>query len=290
MSKLTNFAENALVDFARGQGLTLPAAWYFALGNAADDTGFTEITGTSYARVAVTRGLTQFCGTQGPTTTAASTGTSHETRNNAAITFPTAGAGGWTAATKIGVFDASTGGNCWFYGDLGSSVTVADGVTHSIAISAAVFTLGLTGGMSDYLANKLIDLIWRAQAFTWPATTYVRLTTTTPTNAAGGVEVSGGSYARVSLASSLAALSGTQAAGSTSASSGTGGRTSNNATLTFPTPTAGWGTVTHMETMDSATLGAGNRLWWAALGTPRTISLGALAPRFDANTLGFTFA
>ena len=290
MSKLTDYAENKLCDFIRGQTLTLPASWYFALGSVADDTGFTEITGTDYARVAVTRGLTQFSGTQGPTTTTASTGTSHETRNNAAITFPTAGAGGWTAATKIGIFDASSGGNCWFYGDLGSSVTVSAGNNHVIAISAAVFTLGLTGGMTDYLANKLIDLLWRAQAFSWPANTYVRLVTSTPTNAAGGVEVSGGSYARVTLASSLAAISGTQGAGTTVASTGTSGRVSNNATLTFATPTASWGTVTHSEMMDSATLGAGNRLWWAPLGTPRTISLGALAPRFDANTLGFTFA
>lgn len=290
MSKLTDYAENKLCDFIRGQTLTLPASWYFALGNVADDTGFTEITGTDYARVAVTRGLTQFSGTQGPTTTTASTGTSHETRNNAAITFPTAGAGGWTAATKIGIFDASSGGNCWFYGDLGSSVTVSAGNNHVIAISAAVFTLGLTGGMTDYLANKMIDLLWRAQAFSWPANTYVRLVTSTPTNAAGGVEVSGGSYARVTLASSLAAISGTQGAGTTVASTGTSGRVSNNATLTFATPTASWGTVTHSEMMDSATLGAGNRLWWAPLGTPRTISLGALAPRFDANTLGFTFA
>ena len=290
MSKFTDYGENKLVDFIRGQTLTLPASWYFALGNVADDTGFTEITGTNYARVAVTRGLTQFSGTQGAGTTVASTGTSHETRNNAAIAFPTAGAGGWTAATKVGIFDASTGGNCWAYGDLGSSVTVGSGSTYSLAISAAVFTIGLTGGMTDYLANKMVDLIWRAQAFTWPTVNAVRLVTTTPTNAAGGVEVSGGSYARVSITPSLTSLSGTQAAGSTVASTGTGGRTSNNATLTFPTPTAAWGTVTHAEVLDSATLGAGNRLWWMPLGASKTISLGALAPRFDANTLGFTFA
>lgn len=290
MSKLTNYAENALADFVRGQTLTLPASWYFALGSVADDGTFTEITGTSYGRVAVTRGLTQFSGTQGPTTTTASTGTSHETRNNAAISFPTAGAGGWSAATKVGIFDASAAGNCWFYGDLGSTVTVASGNVHTIAISAAVFTLGLTGGMTDYLANKMIDLLWRAQAFTWPTNTYARLVTSTPTNAAGGVEVTGGNYARVTLASSLAAISGTQGAGTTVASTGTSGRISNNATLTFNVPSASWGTLTHAEMMDSATLGSGNRLWWAALGTPRTISLGALAPRFDANTLGFTFA
>lgn len=290
MSKLTDYAENKLIDFIRGQGLTLPTNWFFALGSAADDTSFTEITGTSYARVSVARSLTNFSGTQGPGSVVASTGTSHETRNNVAVAWPTAGAGGWTAATKIGIFDASSGGNCWFYGDLGSTVTVGSGSSYTLAISAGSWTLGLTGGMTDYLANKLIDLLWRAQAFTWPTNTYVRLVTTTPTNAAGGVEVSRGSYTRVTLASSLAALSGTQAAGSTTASTGTGGRSSNNATLTFPTPTAAWGTVTHQEIMDAATLGTGNRLWWAPLGTPKTINSGSLAPRFDANTLGFTFA
>lgn len=284
----TDYAENKLIDFIRGQGLTLPASWYFALGNVADDTGFTEVTGTSYGRAAVARSLANFCGTQGAGTTVASTGTSHVTRNNVAITWPAAGAGGWTAATQLGVYDASSGGNCWFYGPLGATVTVANGVAHSLAISAAVFELGLSGGVSDYLANKLIDLIWRAQAYTWPATTYIRLVTTSPTNAAGGVEVSGGSYARVALASSLAALSGTQGAGTTVASSGTSGRSSNNATLTFATPTANWGTVVAQESMDA--LSGGNRLFYGALGQPRTINSGALPARFDANTLGFSFA
>lgn len=288
MSKLTNFAENALVDFMRGQTLTLPASWHFALGSVADDTGFTEVSGTSYARVAVARSLANFSGTQGAGTTTASTGSSHATRNNGVITWPTAGAGGWTAATKVGLYDAASGGNLWIYGDLPSSVTVASGNNFSLQISAAVFELGLIGGMTDYLANKLIDLIFRAQAFSWPATTYVRLVTSTPTNASGGIEVSGGAYARQALTSSLAALSGTQGAGTTVASSGTGGRFSNNAALTWAAPTANWGTVTHVETLDA--LSGGNRLWWMPLGSPKTINSGALAPSFAANALGFTLA
>lgn len=288
MSKLTNFAENALIDFIRGQTLTLPASWYFSLASAADDTGATEVTGTSYARVAVARSLANFSGTQGAGTTAASDGTSHETRNNAAITWPAAGAGGWSAATKLAVYDASAAGNCWFYMDLPSSVTVAASSVYSQAISSTMFQLGLTGGMTDYLANKMIDLLWRAQSFSWPGTTYVRLVTTTPTNAAGGVEVTGGGYARQSLASSLAALSGTQSSGSTTASTGTSGRSSNNAVITYPTVSAAYGTITHSEMMDASA--AGNRLWWGALGSPKTVNSGAIPPSFPANTLGFTFA
>lgn len=291
MSKLTNFAENALIDFIRGQGITLPASWYLALGTAADDTGFTEVTGTSYARVAIARNLTNFSGTQGAGTTTASVGTSHETRNNAAVTTPVAGAGGWTAATKVGIYDAASGGNCWFYGDLGTTITVSAGNSYTFAASTLVFTLGLTGGMTDYLSNVMIDKIWRDVPLTWPATTYVRLVTTTPTNAAGGVEVANtGAYARVALTSSLAALSGTQGSGTTVASSGTSGRSSNNAAVTFPVPTASWGTVTHAEVMDASALGTGNRLWWMPLAAAKTLGVGSAAPRFDANALGFSFA
>lgn len=289
--KFTDYAENKMIDYIRGQGITLPASWYLALGTAADDTAFTEVAGTGYARTAILRSLANFSGTQGAGTVVVSTGTSHETRNNIAVTTPVAGAGGWTAATKMGIFDAASGGNCWFYGDLGTTITVTSGNSHTFAINTLVFTLGLTGGLTDYAANKLIDMLWRAQAFTWPATTYVRLVTTAPTNAAGGIEVgSGNAYARVALASSLAALSGTQGAGTTVASTGTSGRTSNNAAVTFPTPTAAWGTVTHAETLDSATIGLGNRLWWMPLGAAKTIGSGSAAPRFDPNALGFSFA
>lgn len=288
MSKLTNFAENKLIDFIRGQTLTLPASWHFGLCSAADDTGATEVTGTGYARVALARSLTNYSGTQGAGTTAASSGQSHETRNNVALTWPAAGAGGWTTATKLAVFDASTGGDCWFYMDLPSSVTVAAASSHTLAISAVLFQLGIVGGMTDYLANKMIDLIWRGQAFSWPGTTHIRLVTTTPTNAAGGVEVSGGAYARQPLASNMTALSATQGSGTTGASSGTSGRTSNNAAITFPVPTVSWGTITHTELLDASA--GGNRLWWAPLGAPKTVNAGAIAPSFAPNTLGFTFA
>ena len=49
---------------------------------------------------------------------------------------------------------------------------------------------------SDYLEDKIIDHILRAQAFTPPATIYVGLFTAAPSDAGGGTEVSGGAYAR----------------------------------------------------------------------------------------------
>lgn len=142
--------------------------------------------------------------------------------------------------------------------------------------------------MSDYLENKLVDLTLRGQAFTAPATLYFGLHTTATTDAGGGTEVTGGSYARVAVTASLANFAGTQAAASTTASSGTGGATSNNGTITFPAPTANWGTVTHWSVWDAST--AGNMLYHGALTTSKTINNGDAAPSFAAAALVLTFA
>lgn len=142
--------------------------------------------------------------------------------------------------------------------------------------------------MSDYLENKLVDLCLRGQAFTAPATLYVSLHTTATTDAGGGTEVSGGAYARVAVTANLTNFAGTQSAGSTTASSGTGGATSNNSTITFPSPTGNWGTVSHFAIWDAST--AGNMLFHGALTTAKTVNNGDAAPSFAAAALAITFA
>lgn len=137
--------------------------------------------------------------------------------------------------------------------------------------------------MSDYLENKLIDALFRAQAYTMPANVYLALFTAAPSDTGGGTEVTGGSYARVAVVSALANWAGTQAAGSTSASSGNTGTTSNNAAITFPAPTANWGTITHFALMDAATVG--NVLFQGALNTSKTVNSGDAAPQFAAGAL-----
>lgn len=149
--------------------------------------------------------------------------------------------------------------------------------------------------LTDTAENKLIDFIFRAQALgitgatagagTGPATLYVGLFTATPTDVAGGTEVSGGSYARVAVTSSLANWAGTQSAGSTSASSGTSGTTSNNNAITFPAPTGNWGSITGYAIFDAPT--GGSMLIWAALTTPKTVNSGDAAPSFAAGSLTF---
>lgn len=155
-----------------------------------------------------------------------------------------------------------------------------------LILSMGMMAQASAGAMSDYLENHLMDAIMRGQTYTMPATVYVGLATTSATDAACGTEVSGGSYARVAVTSSLANWAGTQSAGSTVASSGTGGQTSNNATITFPAPTANWGSVTDVCVFDAST--SGNLLWYTALTTAKTINNGDAAPSFAAASLTFT--
>ena len=127
--------------------------------------------------------------------------------------------------------------------------------------------------ISNYLKNKIVDLTLRGQAFAAPTTVYVSLHSTATTDAGGGTEVTGGSYARAPIAASLANFAGTQSAGSTTASTGTTGQTSNNVAVTFPTPTASWDTPTNWALWDAAT--GGNMLYHGAITTPKAIAIGA---------------
>lgn len=116
---------------------------------------------------------------------------------------------------------------------------------------------------SNYLENKVLDHVLTATAYSAPATRYLALFKNTSGNAATNLEagtltdeISGGSYARKAV-TFAAANSGTSAT---------------NATVTFDTATASWGTVTHVAVMDALT--SGNVLFWGAVTTPKTIDSG----------------
>lgn len=138
--------------------------------------------------------------------------------------------------------------------------------------------------MTDYLENKLIDELFRGQAYTFPAGLHVGLLTAAPSDTGGGTEVSGNAYARQDLAPSLTNWAGTQGATTTTASTGNSGTTSNNVAITFPTPTASWGTVTHFGVWDAAT--SGNLLVYGALNIAKTINQGDTVT-FPISSLSF---
>lgn len=153
------------------------------------------------------------------------------------------------------------------------------------AVALLVTAVAGATAMSDYLENRLSDALLRGQTYTMPSTTYAALATGTGSDAACGTEVSGGSYARVAVTSSLANWAGTQSSGSTVASSGTSGTTSNNNAITFPAPTGNWGTVTEVCVMDASS--GGNLLFRTALTVSKTVNNGDAAPSFAAAALTF---
>ncbi len=128
--------------------------------------------------------------------------------------------------------------------------------------------------LSNYLENKLIDLIFRGQAFPSTPTLYIALHTADPTDAGTGTEVStsGTGYSRLAVTASLNNFCGTQGAGSTVASTGTSGSTSNNIAFNFPAATGNFGTVTHVGIWDALT--GGNLLVYGQLSVSKAVSAG----------------
>lgn len=112
----------------------------------------------------------------------------------------------------------------------------------------------MAGNLSNYLENKLIDHFLGTTSFTAPAAVYVALYTVAPSDAGGGTEVTGGSYAR-------------QTATFTASASGA---TSNDANIDFTNMPAA--TVVAIGIHDALT--SGNLLLWGTLTTNKTTDAG----------------
>jgi hypothetical protein len=110
--------------------------------------------------------------------------------------------------------------------------------------------------MSNYLENALINATLRNTSYTSPATVYVGLYTSDPGEGNTGTEVSGGSYARTAV--TFGAPS--------------NGVSTNSASVTFPTATGTWGTVTHIGILDAST--SGNLLYYTPLDASKAIASG----------------
>ena len=108
---------------------------------------------------------------------------------------------------------------------------------------------------SNYLETEILDHVFGGSAYTAPSTLYLSLHAANPDEDGSGAEVSGGGYARQTVAFTTS-----------------GNTTSNTAAVEYPTATANFGTVTHVGVYDAAT--AGNLLCYAALTSSKTIETG----------------
>lgn len=115
---ISNYLEPRILDAVFNNTSLAIASVYVSLHSAdPGETGASELTGGSYAR-------------SGPASFGVASGGAIS--NDAAIAFPEA-TGDWTAATHVGVWDASSAGNFLWGGALSASRTVTTGVTLSIA-------------------------------------------------------------------------------------------------------------------------------------------------------------
>lgn len=125
--------------------------------------------------------------------------------------------------------------------------------------------------LSDTFETRALQWIFSTTAVTRPTAWHVGLFTTAPSDAGGGTEVTGGSYARQSVGASGLTVSGNLA--------------TNGAVIEFPAATANWGTITHAAIFDAPT--GGNLIAHGALAASRVINSGDIF-RFPAGDIDFT--
>jgi hypothetical protein len=130
--KTIAWANSVLAVTFNGVSLTSPSTIYFALYSASSSAsgGGTEVSGSSYARVAVTPNTTNF--------TAASNG---QVQNSVAIVYPQLpqGAAGYTAVQVV-VFDAASAGNSRYFGDLQATKNYVGNDQPSFPANSLTFT------------------------------------------------------------------------------------------------------------------------------------------------------
>jgi len=119
---------NRLIDWALATGSpTRPSAVYVALGTGSSSTGLSgELSGNGYAR-------------QSATFDAAS---NRATSNATLIEFGPNTTSNWGTVSHMGIYDASTGGNCIWAGSLSAAKTasVGDKITFQVGALDVLFS------------------------------------------------------------------------------------------------------------------------------------------------------
>jgi len=248
MGSLSNYIENEVLDHVLRTGSwTPPTNLYVGLSTADptdDASGISEPSGNGYARV---------------NHNSWDAAASRATENTGTITFPEA-SGSWGTITHFFVCNHLSNTN-WgtdveliAHGTLSSSKTIGAGDNASFQDGAIDVSFN-SGGISNYLANAILDHIFGTTVYDATANLYVALSTANPTDDASGVaEPSGGNYSRVNHDNWDAAAS---------------GATENTGAITFPQASASWGTVTHFAMYDASS--GGNMLFYGALDNSRAI-------------------
>jgi len=232
---LSDYSENICLD--HGLGTTqCPTTTDVYLALFTDDptdagTG-TEVSGGSYAREVITF--------------AAATGRSITQTGDVEFTTAT---GNWGTVTHYAIYTLLSGGEFLASGQLGTSKSVTDGKTPSVASGEVIISFD-TGVISNYLAVQLLDRIFRNQSATLPVPYMALIETTDVTDSTAGSaldELEMTDYAREAIGTFPGA---------------SGGATQNSALIDFGTLTGTGETLTATAICDSSGTGTGNVLFY----------------------------
>lgn len=259
MGSLSNYAELEILDHVLKKGVYTAATNLYVglstVGIADATTGgdVVEPAAMGYARVT--------CNTWDNTTIV-----SRATANTGVITFAEA-SGNWGTITDFFIADHLTTGNIIAYGTFSAGKAVATGDNPSIAVGAIDISVTTQSEMSDNIANKILNHLFKTSVYTTATNLYVGLSTGTIANATTGSaagEPTVGAYARVTC---------------NSWNTASAGASENTDAITFVQATASWGTITDFFIADHLT--TGNLLFYTvadaskAVGTNDTVQIDA---------------
>lgn len=127
--------------------------------------------------------------------------------------------------------------------------------------------------VSNYLADRILNGVFRNTAYTFPTTVYIALYTSNPTGADTGTEVSGGGYARRAITFGAPATENVEIYHPDTGVIVTVPRRviKNTNEIVYPTATANWNLITHVGIRDALT--GGNLLYYGAVKNQKTIGI-----------------
>ncbi len=112
----------------------------------------------------------------------------------------------------------------------------------------------MSDALTDTFENRILNWLLTTNSATRPTSWYVGLYASgnQPSDSASGTELSGNGYARQSVSFSVTGNAGT-----------------NSGTVSFPTATGSWGTITYAGIFDASS--GGNLIAYAQLGASKVI-------------------
>jgi len=256
----SDYVENKLLDHVlKVSSYSVPANIYIALSLADpldDGSGLAEPAGGDYARV--------LCNDWNPAS-------GRRTRNTNQVTFATATAA-WGEVTHFAIMDAIADGNMLASGMLYQSRIVTTGKTVLFEPNELMIYWE-KGGLSNYLANALINHVFKVSSYSVPANIYIALATDTINDASDGdsiEEPSDASYERVLCNDWDAAVDGVS---------------QNTDPIEYDTVINSWGEVSDVALMDADS--GGNILFYGKL-IEAIRALDGVTVSFDAGELSIS--